>query len=796
VSDTRSAVLLVDDRSENLLALEAVLGPLEVDLVTAGSGEEALGHLLRREFAAILLDVQMPGLDGFETAELIRARERTRHLPIIFLTAISKDAAQIVRGYSAGAVDYILKPFDPEVLRSKVSAFVRLWEKEQELRRQSDELRAHEVAESEERYSVLSAALPAIVWRADPEGNAVYYNERWFEYTGLDGGAPDPTDWHRVIHPDDLARTLGAWAECAASGGVFESEYRFRRADGVYRWHLGRAVPVREPDGTTSSWVGTAVDIEDRKRAELNQRFLVEAGLILGSASDYEQALAEVAEAAVPAVADWCVVDLLEPDGSLRLLAAAHLDPLKRRVAQELRERYPAGPDAPHGAAVVARGGEAQLVPEITDELLVAGAQDELHLELLRALGLRSYLTVPLSTRDRAIGAITFVLAESGRSYGDADLALAEELARRAASVIERAELHAEVEKRAQAARVLEAVGDGVVLVDRGGTIRLWNPAAEAITGFSAAEVVGRAVRDVVPSLPELAAPEAPGTARVETLPLEILGRELWLSISGVGFEEGTVYAFRDLTDERAVEQLKSEFVATVSHELRTPLAAIHGSALTLLRRDITMPEELRERLLEVIGEESDRLAQIINDLLIASHLDSGQLPVSIESCDPRMLAESVVEAASVRVPETIQLSLEAPNELAPVAADRGQLRQVLANLVDNAIKYSPDGGPVEVRLEEREGYVRFEVADEGLGIPAGEHRRVFEKFYRLDPNMTRGIGGTGLGLYISRELVRRMEGRIWVESRLGRGSRFFVEIPLARSARGAHAQSRERTPA
>ncbi|MEX2646828.1 MAG: ATP-binding protein [Gaiellaceae bacterium] len=120
----------------------------------------------------------------------------------------------------------------------------------------------------------------------------------------------------------------------------------------------------------------------------------------------------------------------------------------------------------------------------------------------------------------------------------------------------------------------------------------------------------------------------------------------------------------------------------------------------------------------------------------------------------------------------------------------------MLANVVDNAIKYSPDGGPVEVRLEERDGCVRFEVVDEGLGIPAGEHRRVFEKFYRLDPDMTRGIGGTGLGLYISRELVRRMQGRIWVESRLGKGSRFFVEIPLAPAARGAHPQSREKTPA
>ena len=150
------------------------------------------------------------------------------------------------------------------------------------------------------------------------------------------------------------------------------------------------------------------------------------------------------------------------------------------------------------------------------------------------------------------------------------------------------------------------------------------------------------------------------------------------------------------------------------------------------------------------------------------------------------------MDAASVRVPDAIELLFAVPDELAAVAADRGQLRQVLGNLVDNAIKYSPDGGPVEVWLEEREGCVRFEVIDEGLGIPAGEHRRVFEKFYRLDPNMTRGIGGTGLGLYISRELVRQMQGRIWVESRLGEGSSFFVEIPLARARAPTPVEGRE----
>ncbi len=180
--------------------------------------------------------------------------------------------------------------------------------------------------------------------------------------------------------------------------------------------------------------------------------------------------------------------------------------------------------------------------------------------------------------------------------------------------------------------------------------------------------------------------------------------------------------------------------------------------------------------------EESERLSVIVNDLLLASQLDSGRLQVNIQRCDPRVLAETVVEAARTHLPAGVELHLQAAGKLPAVQADPEQLRQVLANVVDNAVKYSPDGGTVEVKLDPQDGYMRFSVTDRGLGIPAPEQRRIFEKFYRVDPQMTGGIGGTGLGLYISRELVRRVEGRIWVESRAGGGSTFYVEIPLARS--------------
>jgi PAS domain S-box-containing protein len=402
-------------------------------------------------------------------------------------------------------------------------------------------------------------------------------------------------------------------------------------------------------------------------------------------------------------------------------------------------------------------------------------------LGLVRLLGLRDVVSVPLTVREEVVGAIVLGHGGGTREYRLDDLMVLEELARRASVALENAELYAEVGQQAQAARVLASVADGVFLVGQG-RIRFWNRAAEAITGLVATDVVGKRARDVLPRWGELEAriptADSPGSElQPETVPLELDGRELWLSISGVGFDDGTVYAFRDLTSSRLVEAMKSDFVATVSHELRTPLAAIYGAAMTVNRTDLELEPTTKARLLEVIVEESDRLARIVNDLLLASQLEAGRLSTSADSCDPVAVAERVLDAARIAAPASVELTL-AGTDVPLVGADPGQLQQVLTNLVDNAIKYSPDGGAVSLTLEPEGGSVRILVRDQGLGVPRAEQRRVFEKFYRLDPNMTKGVGGTGLGLYICRELVRHAGGRIWVEPNEPRGSTFVVELP------------------
>jgi PAS domain S-box-containing protein len=270
--DDRPSVLLVDDTPANLLALEAVLLPLGHRLVRATSGEEALRCMLKEEFCLALVDVQMGGMDGFETAALIKSHPRLAQTPIIFVTAISVDPKHVFEGYSHGAVDYLVKPFDSYILRSKVGIFVDLYLRGRKIQEQGRLLRQQEIAalrrRSDERYRGLAESVPVIVWVVGPDGSVHYGNQAWTSYSGLafePGG--DVTD-ARFVHADDLARTRTSWTTARGSGTQWENEYRLRRHDGEYRWHLGRALPERDGKGGISGWIVTATDIDERRRTD------------------------------------------------------------------------------------------------------------------------------------------------------------------------------------------------------------------------------------------------------------------------------------------------------------------------------------------------------------------------------------------------------------------------------------------------------------------------------------------------------------------------------------------------
>ena len=343
-------------------------------------------------------------------------------------------------------------------------------------------------------------------------------------------------------------------------------------------------------------------------------------------------------------------------------------------------------------------------------------------------------------------------------------------------------------QQRDRAARVLSHLGEGVFLVDSGGIIRLWNAAAETITGLSEAEASGMPVEAALPNWPS-AAPripifEADGRSRPETIPFEMAGRQLWLSVAGVEYSDGTIYAFRDATSEHRLEAIRVEFVATVSHELRTPLAALHGAALTLTQRGHQLPDATKDKLMRMISAQSKRLAGLVEDILLAGQLDAGTLRVEREPFSAAEVARAAVDEARQRAAHKSMLRISTSDDLPRVLGDEGRTHQILANLIDNAVKYSPAGSRVDVEVQRENGRVRFSVRDRGPGIPATEREHVFEKFYRLDPDHRQGVGGSGLGLYICRQLVSSMHGRIWVESApQQQGSTFAFDLPIASAA-------------
>ncbi len=254
-------ILVVDDRTENLVAIEAILASDNYRLVRATSGPEALRKILEHDFAVLLIDVVMPGMDGFEVAELAKKRERSRHTPIIFLSAGGWNLDFIYRAYSVGAVDYLPKPIDPDVLRAKVRIFVEMFLKDRCIREQADALRVA----SEQRYRNLAEAIPQIVWTASADGSIHYFNRRWYEYTGQLAADAAGAGWMSALSPDGIEHQVAAWRSGLASRDVFELECRVRRRDGAYRWHLCRAVPERA-DHRIVAWLGTFTDCDDINR--------------------------------------------------------------------------------------------------------------------------------------------------------------------------------------------------------------------------------------------------------------------------------------------------------------------------------------------------------------------------------------------------------------------------------------------------------------------------------------------------------------------------------------------------
>ena len=514
-------------------------------------------------------------------------------------------------------------------------------------------------------------------------------------------------DWPSVTAPEYLDAELRLVRQLLEHGfaGPFEKEYV--RRDGTRVPALLASGAIEGLPGQFAVFVQDltqqkrierdrerlfAAEKEAREEAQRSSRrlaFLARASARLAASLEYEPTLQMVAQLAVPEVADWCFVELLENDGSIRSVAVAHRDPEKVALARESLRRNPIDPNAPHGTAKVLRTGQPEIMEQITDELLRAVAQDEEHLRIMLAVGLRSAISVPLAVGGAPFGVLSLVWAESGRAVTDADVSLAQDLAHRAATAITNAKLYASV---------------------------------------------------------------------------------------------------------RAANAAKSDFLATMSHELRTPLNAILGYA-DLLEMELAGPltTEQREQL-DRIRWSGRHLVELVNDVLDLAKIEAGGLR-------PRSMparADAAVSAALQGVrPQAqaagIAIAQECEGEAAAMyRGDEHRVRQVLLNLLSNAVKFTPRGGrvsvhcrtstspPEEATLPSGQRWVALEVRDTGIGIASHDLEQIFEPFVQVSQGPTRTHGGTGLGLTISRQLARLMDGDITVQSVPGEGSTFTLWLSAA----------------
>jgi two-component system, OmpR family, phosphate regulon sensor histidine kinase PhoR len=410
----------------------------------------------------------------------------------------------------------------------------------------------------------------------------------------------------------------------------------------------------------------------------------------------------------------------------------------------------------------------------------------------LLARGMAGCIAVPMIAHGGGLHGVLSVYTGRPRAWREEEAQALSALAAVASAGLSNAELYQRVaEEKERSNAILLNIADGIVAVDRDERVVLWNAMAERITGVPAAEALGRRIADVLQR--DLS---GAGDGREEPITISRGGKDVFLSLTeavmldpggGVG---GRIFAFRDVSGERVVDQMKSDFVATVSHELRTPLTSIYGFAETLLRSDVAFGDEERTTFLGYIASESERLIGIVDDLLSVARLEAGTLGLDLAPVDVAEVLGSVGAHAQDHINGSHRLEIDAPESGLYVEADEEKLAQILVHLVDNAVKYSPEGGTITLAGRRKTDAIEVRVSDEGIGIPIDDQSRIFTKFYRAGTAPVTGAHGTGLGLFLVRGLLAAMDGRIAVESVEGEGSTFVFELPVSKSAqRGREAQ-------
>ncbi|QRK08790.1 PAS domain-containing protein [Archangium violaceum] len=808
--------------SEEVEGLKAMLAPLGQPVHAASSWSEGFVALLEEEPACILVDARRDGAGSLQTAHRLREHEQARHIPLLVLVGRTLPGADLPRGEGLGTVDYLLEPLHSELLRAKVGMFIELHRRERAMRAALARAELAEAAahESERVLSTLMGNLPGMAYRCHnaPGFPLSYASPKALELTGY--SAEDFTShrvlWADLLHPDDVQEVWAHIQEALHSREPFTLTYRIRTRSGEVRWVWERGVAIHGPGGELLMLEGFVADITALHQAEQErERLLAQTRMEHNRLETILQQLpcaVHIAEAHsgrtvafnarveqllghpmidVRNIKDFARYRAIHPDGSRY---AAEEYPLARVMLtgkeQPEEEALYARPDGSVRVLLISAGP----IWDDQGKLQAAVASFIDITELKRTERHQAFLASVSETLASSLDyedTLAHVVQRAVPTLGDGcalDLAEPDGTLRRlAVSHVDpsRAELAWEIARRYL--RGLDApCGPGAVI--RTGHPELLTDLDELLTAHAVDAEQLKLLREL-------------GVTSTLTVPLRARGRTLgaltfYYCRKSARYSQEDQLMAKDLAHRAALAvdnarlyreaqlavQLRDEFLSVASHELKTPLTPLHLKLTTLMRElprcceGDARAQELQHHV-EVARRQVKKMSMLINALLDVSRLSQGKLKLELEDAD---LGEVLDEVLAWFAPEAARVGSELQVETRTRVTgqwDRLRLEQVVTNLVSNAIRYGA-GRPIHARVTVEGDVARLVVRDQGIGIAPEAQERIFQKFERAVSE--RHSGGLGLGLYITRVIVEAMGGSIRVESRVGEGSTFTVDLPLS----------------
>jgi len=766
----KMSLLIVDDLDDNIFILKSLLKEHlpELELYATNRATEGLQIAGKTNIDCAILDVQMPEMDGVELCRRIKSDVKSCHTAVILLTAHRTSPELRARGLEAGADDFIHRPFENIEFIARVKVMLRTKRAEDQLRQSNFSLgkRVEEQMEalrkSEEQYRALYENAPLAYQSLDGGGQIIDVNPAWLQTLGYQRDEVIGQDFASFLHPELVKTFRKNFPVLQTCGRVEDVPFRIRHKQGHYLDISLNGRSGYHPDGsfrqsycvfkdvTAQNRIQRELEISEerfRQVAENSHELIWEVdatGLYTYVNRSVENVFGLRAE---ELIGNKYFYDMFHPEDR---------DTLKAVILQCFHEKKP-------------------FLDFLNRNINTRGQTIWLETNAIPMLDDQGHLT----------------------GYRGADIDITER--KKAQAYLEQA-LHEAEESRDRIEAILKSVADGLIFTDTHQRIVLMSASAEDLLGIKLADAFGNPIGTIINNRNFLNY-HTDISSRVkhnEVLDFELPGpgsdsaRIIQVKSSLVhlqkGDQSGVITLLRDISQERELDQMKNAFISTAAHELRTPLSALMGYSELLINPGVFSPQDQTE-FATIIHEKSQVLEKIIDDLLNLSRVESGQLiEIKKEWCDLGPQLEKLIKQYQTNT-KTHPFSITLPEEPIALMVDQNKITQVIENLLVNAVKFSPNGTPIDIKGKLTENQFQLSISDQGIGIGEDQIDKIFDEFYRVDSSMT-AKQGLGLGMAIAKNIVESHGGKIWVDSILGQGTKVYFTLPLERELQLCRASS------